>query len=72
MLKVSQKLCVFSVRKLHLNPIGIVGVPFAKGQTKGGVAVGPKAIRDAGLVKKISEIRKVFSKICYKNYTNFL
>lgn len=32
---------------------GIVGVPFNKGQPLGGVALGPQAIRDGGLVKDI-------------------
>lgn len=57
MLKVGQKLYTFSVRKIHFNSIGVIGVPFSKGQPKGGVAGGPKAIRDAGLIGRIADIR---------------
>lgn len=36
--------------------IGLLGVPFNKGQLKSGVALGPQAIRDYGLVRDIIEL----------------
>uniref|UniRef100_A0A182K929 Arginase n=1 Tax=Anopheles christyi TaxID=43041 RepID=A0A182K929_9DIPT len=43
-------------KKINYERIGIVGVPFDKGQRKKGVGLGPKAIRDAGLIDHIQEI----------------
>nr|XP_029729328.1 arginase, hepatic-like [Aedes albopictus] len=43
-------------RKINYEKIGIVGVPFEKGQRKKGVGLGPKAIREAGLLDSIQEI----------------
>ncbi|XP_065079361.1 arginase-1 [Ochlerotatus camptorhynchus] len=41
---------------INYEKIGIVGVPFEKGQRKKGVGLGPKAIREAGLIDSIQEI----------------
>ncbi|XP_058820906.1 arginase, hepatic-like [Topomyia yanbarensis] len=43
-------------KKINYEKIGIVGVPFEKGQRKQGVGLGPKAIREAGLIDSIQEI----------------
>ncbi|XP_055595716.1 arginase, hepatic [Uranotaenia lowii] len=43
-------------KKINYEKIGIVGVPFEKGQRKKGVGLGPKAIREAGLIDSIQEI----------------
>lgn len=43
-----------SVRENHR--FGIIGVPFAKGQRREGVDLGPKAIRSGGLVDHLLEI----------------
>nr|XP_050844355.1 arginase-2, mitochondrial isoform X2 [Vespula vulgaris] len=42
---------MFSARSY--NKVGIIGVPFEKGQRKKGVALGPKIIRDTGLIKEL-------------------
>ncbi|XP_026323390.1 arginase, hepatic isoform X2 [Hyposmocoma kahamanoa] len=39
-----------------LRKVGIIGVPFEKGQKKYGVSVAPAAIRDAGLIEQLREI----------------
>ncbi|CAG9783081.1 unnamed protein product [Diatraea saccharalis] len=39
-----------------LKKVGIVGVPFEKGQTKYGVSVAPAALRAAGLIEELSQI----------------
>ncbi|XP_078040453.1 arginase [Augochlora pura] len=44
----------FSVR--YYGKIGIIGVPFEKGQRKKGVADGPQAIRAAGLVQELESL----------------
>lgn len=38
------------------NRFGIIGVPFAKGQRKSGVDLGPKYIRAGGLISHLKEI----------------
>lgn len=38
------------------NRFGIIGVPFAKGQRKCGVDLGPSAIRSGGLISNLKEI----------------
>lgn len=38
------------------NRFGIIGVPFAKGQRKSGVDLGPSAIRSGGLISNLKEI----------------
>lgn len=38
--------------------VGIVGVPFNKGQQKSGVSLAPQAIRKAGLVEEIKEFNQ--------------
>lgn len=42
-----------------LKKVGIVGVPFEKGQKKYGVSVGPAALRSAGLIKELLEIENL-------------
>ncbi|KAK2580476.1 hypothetical protein KPH14_006216 [Odynerus spinipes] len=37
----------------NYSKVGIIGVPFEKGQPKEGVALGPKVIREAGLIKEL-------------------
>lgn len=37
----------------NYSKVGIIGVPFEKGQQKEGVALGPKVIREAGLIKEL-------------------
>ncbi|XP_047031124.1 arginase, hepatic isoform X2 [Helicoverpa zea] len=39
-----------------LKKVGIIGVPFEKGQKKYGVSVAPAALRYAGLIEQLSEI----------------
>lgn len=48
-----------------LNKVGIVGVPFSKGQRRSGVSHGPKAIRNAGL---ISEVKGYNENVDIKDY----
>ncbi|XP_014598729.1 PREDICTED: arginase-2, mitochondrial isoform X2 [Polistes canadensis] len=57
----------FSTRKY--NKVGLIGVPFEKGQQKKGVALGPKVIRDAGLTKELEVLGldvKDYGDIIYK------
>ncbi|XP_063980176.1 arginase, hepatic [Diachasmimorpha longicaudata] len=45
------------VRKIGVrNFVGVVGVPFEKGQRKEGVALGPDAIRRAGLIDELKNL----------------
>lgn len=62
----ARHLKVVFVRQASTTKIGIVGVPFEKGQTKVGVGNGPAYIRRAGLVEKLQSIRK-FTKRGIKN-----
>ncbi|XP_047538614.1 arginase, hepatic isoform X1 [Vanessa atalanta] len=39
-----------------LKKVGIIGVPFEKGQKKYGVSIAPAAIRSAGLIERLKEI----------------
>lgn len=39
-----------------LKKVGIIGVPFEKGQKKYGVSVAPAAMRSAGLIEALKEI----------------
>lgn len=41
-----------------LKRVGIIGVPFEKGQKKYGVSVAPAAMRDGGLIEHLKEIGK--------------
>lgn len=50
-----------------LNKVGIIGVPFEKGQKKYGVSVAPAALRYAGLLEQLREISKY---ICIYNSWN--
>ncbi|CAH0600586.1 unnamed protein product [Chrysodeixis includens] len=56
-------ICRVFVRKMSqekkwepLRKVGIIGVPFEKGQKKYGVSVAPAALRAAGLIEKLKEI----------------
>lgn len=40
----------------QLQKIGLLGVPFSRGQKKFGVECGPKAIREGGLLQEITDI----------------
>ncbi|XP_013794391.1 arginase-1-like [Limulus polyphemus] len=46
----------FSTVATSSTNIGIIGVPFSKGQRKSGVEKGPLAIRDGGLLEKMQEL----------------
>ncbi|CAB1335671.1 unnamed protein product [Coregonus sp. 'balchen'] len=37
----------------------VLGAPFSKGQKRRGVEHGPKAIRDAGLIERLSNLGKL-------------
>ncbi|NP_001040105.1 arginase [Bombyx mori] len=39
-----------------LNRVGVIGVPFEKGQKKYGVSIAPAAVRAAGLIDELKEI----------------
>lgn len=52
-------------RDLSTKSVGIVGVPFDKGAGKRGVDLGPKALRDSGL---IDDIKNVSPSIIVKDY----
>lgn len=39
-----------------LKKVGIIGVPFEKGQKKYGVSVAPAAMRSSGLIEQLEEI----------------
>ncbi|CAI9716794.1 arginase-2, mitochondrial [Octopus vulgaris] len=43
-------------RHIHLQKIGVVGVPLNKGQDKQGVELGPKALRDNGLITSLEDL----------------
>lgn len=47
-------------RCLHIKEtnVGVLGVPFDKGQKMSGVDLGPQSLRDAGLVEKLKSLRK--------------
>ncbi|CAH0557728.1 unnamed protein product [Brassicogethes aeneus] len=61
LIKIPRVLQVFTKHFHNGNSskIGVLGVPFNKGQPKLGVAKGPKVIRDAGLIQKLSEIHEL-------------
>ncbi|XP_015587874.2 arginase, hepatic [Cephus cinctus] len=40
----------------HYGKVGVIGVPFEKGQTKEGVARGPEVIRAAGLINELQNL----------------
>ena len=57
-------------RGLHSDAvrIGILGVPFDKGQPKVGVGNGPSRIRKAGLAEQLSsigEVKKIVNIVCW-------
>lgn len=45
-----------SQKRDFLKKVGIIGVPFEKGQKKYGVSVAPAAVRSAGLIEQLQEI----------------
>ncbi|KAF7269000.1 hypothetical protein GWI33_017923 [Rhynchophorus ferrugineus] len=64
------KSCVTLVRRYYNSAsdalkVGILGVPFDKGQAKKGVGHGPAAIRKAGLLERLSDIEQ---KLDIKDY----
>lgn len=44
-----------------LKKVGVIGVPFEKGQKKYGVSVAPAAMRAAGLIEELKEIGNLFN-----------
>lgn len=50
-----------------LNRVGVIGVPFEKGQKKYGVSIAPAAVRAAGLIDELKEIGRpsIFYLIVY-------
>lgn len=52
-----------SLQKRYLSlqqiNVGILGVPCEKGQEKSGVSLGPKTLRDGGLIQELISIRKL-------------
>lgn len=44
------------------NSVGIVGVPFSKGQRKPGTDEGPDVLRDGGLLHDFKQFRKYYNK----------
>uniref|UniRef100_A0A6P7FDT0 Arginase n=1 Tax=Diabrotica virgifera virgifera TaxID=50390 RepID=A0A6P7FDT0_DIAVI len=59
--------CVFAKRQYsaEAKKIGILGIPFSKGQPKKGVTNGPDAIRKGGLVEQLSQF---YNKSLIKDY----
>lgn len=49
----TNSMCRRGLAIIDMEKVGIIGVPFGKGQRRGGVQHGPKAIRDAGLIQEI-------------------
>lgn len=45
----------YNVRRLE-STIGVIGVPFGRGQPKSGVEKGPDALRECGLVKLLNNL----------------
>ncbi|GAB1598109.1 arginase, hepatic-like [Argonauta hians] len=43
-------------RNLHFQNIGVIGVPLNKGQGKQGVELGPRALRDSGLITSLENL----------------
>lgn len=41
-----------------LKRVGLIGVPFEKGQKKYGVSIAPAALRSAGLIERLKDIGK--------------
>lgn len=60
--KICRSNCLQKVFKrcLHVKEtnVGIVGIPCEKGQKKSGVALGPQALRDGGLIEELKNLRK--------------
>ncbi|XP_067847451.1 arginase-2, mitochondrial isoform X1 [Heptranchias perlo] len=46
----------FPKQKRSVHSVGIIGAPFSYGQKRRGVEGGPQAIRDAGLVERLSSL----------------
>ncbi|XP_062945065.1 arginase-2, mitochondrial [Cynocephalus volans] len=47
---------VHSVRKKSVHSVAVIGAPFSKGQRRKGAECGPAAIREAGLMKRLSNL----------------
>ncbi|XP_006056238.2 arginase-2, mitochondrial [Bubalus kerabau] len=47
---------VHSVRKKSVHSVAVIGAPFSQGQKRKGVEYGPAAIREAGLMKRLSDL----------------
>lgn len=43
-----------------LKKVGIIGVPFEKGQKKYGVSIAPAALRSAGLIQHLKTIGNIY------------
>lgn len=54
-LRVARGVCsVLNSRFYH--KVGVIGVPFNKGQRKDGVQMAPSALRESGLLKEFKEL----------------
>uniref|UniRef100_A0A672Q183 Arginase-2, mitochondrial-like n=1 Tax=Sinocyclocheilus grahami TaxID=75366 RepID=A0A672Q183_SINGR len=51
-----------SCQQNRSHSVAVLGAPFSKGQKRRGVEHGPKAIRDAGLVERLSNLGKYIIK----------
>uniref|UniRef100_A0A452EZF3 Arginase n=1 Tax=Capra hircus TaxID=9925 RepID=A0A452EZF3_CAPHI len=47
---------VHSVRKKSVHSVAVIGAPFSQGQKRKGVECGPAAVREAGLIKRLSDL----------------
>ncbi|KAM4540909.1 arginase-2, mitochondrial [Fundulus diaphanus] len=45
-----------TTQQSRAQSVAVLGAPFSKGQKRGGVEHGPKAIRDAGLIERLSSL----------------
>ncbi|XP_033207415.1 arginase, hepatic [Belonocnema kinseyi] len=63
------RLALSKIGQRNYGKVGIIGVPFEKGQNKEGVAEGPDVIRAAGLVKELQALGldvKDYGNVSYK------
>lgn len=56
--RVTLTLTAFVPRRNLSKKLGVIGVPFAKGQHINGVETGPTALRQSGLLEDIGKYRK--------------
>ncbi|XP_016128050.1 arginase-2, mitochondrial-like [Sinocyclocheilus grahami] len=59
-----------SCQQNRSHSVAVLGAPFSKGQKRRGVEHGPKAIRDAGLVERLSNLGKYIISIIYRERKN--